>query len=87
MQNKTALVTRATSGIGRVTAWSFTRKGAATIIVVGQQIKAREVVTIQSEAGNAARFLSADRPLVCQRLKSPFLRVLPQVRPSGCAGK
>ena len=62
MQDKTALVTGATSGIGRVTALELARKGATVIVVGRNESKAREVVSaIQNETGNErVSYLLAD---------------------------
>lgn len=62
MAGKVCLVTRATSGIGKVTATALAAQSAEMIFTVRNQKKEEETVSwIESEAGNkAVRYLLAD---------------------------
>ncbi|HEX3804287.1 MAG TPA: SDR family NAD(P)-dependent oxidoreductase [Solirubrobacteraceae bacterium] len=59
-ENKTALITGATSGIGRATAEQFAAAGAEVVISGRDETRGREVVDAITAAGGRARFIAAD---------------------------
>jgi NAD(P)-dependent dehydrogenase (short-subunit alcohol dehydrogenase family) len=58
--NKVALVTGATSGIGRATAIAFAREGARVVISGRREKEGRETVSIIEKAGGKATFVRTD---------------------------
>ncbi len=62
VRDKTIMVTGATSGIGRVTAFELAKQGATVILAVRSESRARKAVAdIRKEAGhNRVDFLLAD---------------------------
>ncbi|WP_017934459.1 SDR family NAD(P)-dependent oxidoreductase [Nocardioides sp. Iso805N] len=60
LTGKTALVTGATSGIGRAVAERLASQGAAVIITGRDRVRGDEVVATIAAAGGHARFISAD---------------------------
>jgi NAD(P)-dependent dehydrogenase (short-subunit alcohol dehydrogenase family) len=61
MQSKVALVTGGASGIGKVTAQAFARKGAKVIVSTDANIQgAEETVRLIMEAGGEATFIKCD---------------------------
>jgi NAD(P)-dependent dehydrogenase (short-subunit alcohol dehydrogenase family) len=69
LQGKVALITGATSGIGRATAVLFAREGAKVAIVGRDEVRGREVVAEIEQAGGMALFLRCDVRLAeeCER--------------------
>ena len=60
LQNKVALVTGGTSGIGRATAIAYAKQ-QAKVVVVGRRIdEGEETVQLIEEAGEEAIFVQAD---------------------------
>lgn len=57
---KVALVTGATSGIGRATAIAFGREGAKVVVAGRREVEGNETVAKIVEAGGSGRFLAAD---------------------------
>ncbi len=60
LQGKTALITGATSGIGRAVANQLATRGAEVIITGRDQTRGNEVVNAIAAAGGKARFIAAD---------------------------
>ena len=60
MQGKTAVITGATSGLGRAIALQLARKGAFVVGVARNNIKANEIVQAISEGGGRAQFVISD---------------------------
>ena len=61
LKNKVALVTGASSGIGRASALAFAREGASVVVNYITNIKgAEETVRMIKEAGGNAIFVQAD---------------------------
>jgi NAD(P)-dependent dehydrogenase (short-subunit alcohol dehydrogenase family) len=61
MQGKVALVTGGASGIGRITAQAFARKGAKVIVSTDANIKgAEETVRLIKHSGGEATFIKCD---------------------------
>lgn len=60
LQNKRALVTGATSGIGRETAILLAREGAAVIVAGRNAGNGARTVTAIEAAGGTAHFVAAD---------------------------
>ena len=60
MKDKTAVVTGATSGLGRATAIQLAQKGAFVIIVARNNAKANEVITEIEKEGGRGQFVIAD---------------------------
>ena len=58
--NKVALVTGATSGIGRATAIAFAREGARVVISGRRENEGRETISIIEKAGGKATFVRTD---------------------------
>src|SRR5580693_4274214 len=77
LQNKTALVTGASRGIGRATALALARAGANVLVHYGRSAREAEslVAAIQAEGGRA-NAISADlgtpdgAPLLAQQVRS-----------------
>jgi NAD(P)-dependent dehydrogenase (short-subunit alcohol dehydrogenase family) len=58
--HKVALVTGASSGIGRATAIAFAREGAKVIVACRRQLQGEETVRLIEEAGSIGRFVQTD---------------------------
>jgi len=58
--NKVALVTGATSGIGRATAIAFARQGAKVVLSGRREKEGRETVEVIEKAGGEATFVRTD---------------------------
>ena len=59
-ESKVALVTGATSGIGRSTAIAFGRQGARVVIAGRREKEGQEVVALVKEAGGEAAFVKTN---------------------------
>ncbi len=60
LAGKVAVVTGATSGIGRATAVAFARAGARVVVAGRRQAKGEETVKLIEEAGGEGMFVRAD---------------------------
>lgn len=60
LQDKIALVTGGTTGIGRATAIAFARHGAKVVVAGRRQKEGEETVRLIKEAGGTAVFVAAD---------------------------
>ena len=60
LKTKTAVITGATSGLGRATAIHFAHKGAFVIIVARNNAKAEEMIKIIEKDGGRGQFVIAD---------------------------
>lgn len=70
LQNKVAIITGATSGIGQATALLFAREGAKVIVSGRNDARGRSVVAAIESAGGVARFVAGDVrvPRDCERI-------------------
>ncbi len=59
-QNKVALITGGSSGIGRATALAFAREGAKVIVASRREDESQETVRLVREAGSAGLFVKTD---------------------------
>lgn len=60
LQDKVALITGGTTGIGRATAIAFARQGAKVVVSGRRQKEGEETVKLIKEAGGTGMFLAAD---------------------------
>lgn len=60
LQDKVALITGGTTGIGRATAIAFARQGAKVVVSGRRQKEGEETVKLIKEAGGTGIFLAAD---------------------------
>jgi len=60
LENKVALITGATSGIGRVTSVLFAKEGAKVVLVGRDETKGKEVIKNIKSLGGEAMFVKAD---------------------------
>jgi len=60
LENKTALITGATSGIGKSTALAFARHGAHVVVSGRREAEGQAVVQEITAAGGSARFIRCD---------------------------
>ncbi len=60
LQNKVALITGGTTGIGRATAIAFARAGAKVVVAGRRQKEGDETVRLLQEAGGTGLFVAAD---------------------------
>ncbi|MDZ7950517.1 glucose 1-dehydrogenase [Nostoc sp. DedQUE09] len=60
MAGKVAIVTGASSGIGRATALAFGKEGAKVVVVARREAQGEETVHLIHEAGSEAVFVKAD---------------------------
>ncbi|MEN9518200.1 MAG: hypothetical protein RLZZ381_788 [Cyanobacteriota bacterium] len=60
MTNKVAIVTGASSGIGRASAIAFGKAGAKVVVVARREDKGQETVQLVQESGSEAVFIQAD---------------------------
>ncbi len=60
MQGKTVVITGATSGLGRATAFQLARKGAFVVGVARNNTKANEVVEVIDKGGGRVKFVISD---------------------------
>src|SRR5436309_5466773 len=59
-KNKVALITGATSGIGRATAIAFAREGAKVVVSGRREKEGNETVALIKKAGDEATFVKTD---------------------------
>jgi len=60
MRDKTAVITGATSGLGRATAVQLAQKGAFVVIIARSNTKAREVIKEIEKKGGKGQFIISD---------------------------
>src|SRR5437879_11248089 len=60
LQDRTALVTGATAGVGRSIAWELARQGAEVVVHGRNAARGAETVDAITAAGGRARFVAAD---------------------------
>ena len=60
LENKVALITGASSGIGRESALLFAKEGAKVVVVDVNDAGGNETVTLVNEAGGEAIYIHAD---------------------------
>ena len=66
LKNKVAIITGATSGIGRTTAIRFCKEGAKVVVVGRRSKEGAETVMMAKEAGGEALFIKTDVSQVTQ---------------------
>ena len=64
MEDKTVVITGATSGLGRATALQLARKGAFVIIIARSNTKANEVIKEIKKEGGKGQFIISDLSLM-----------------------
>lgn len=81
LNERVALITGATSGIGQATAKLFAQEGAKVMIAARREDKGREVVESIRVSGGAAEFVRCDvkSPEDCQHAADETMRVFGQI--------
>lgn len=65
LDNKTAIITGGTSGIGRCTVINFVKQGAKVLFTGRDQARAKETLALVEEFGGSAKFVPHD--ITCQQ--------------------
>ena len=60
MKGKTVVITGATSGLGRATAFNLAQKGAFVVIIARNDTKAKEVIKGIEMEGGKGQFIISD---------------------------
>jgi NAD(P)-dependent dehydrogenase (short-subunit alcohol dehydrogenase family) len=78
LENRIAIITGATSGIGEASALLFAEEGARVAVAGRDEARGRAVVDAITAAGGTAIFVRADvrAPADCQRIVAETLRAL-----------